>query len=31
VKFTTAKVRRTSTKTAAGASKGGQFIDEPPI
>ena len=30
LKFATATVQRTSAKAAAGASKGGQFDDEPP-
>jgi single-strand DNA-binding protein len=29
--FATAKVQRTSAKAATGASKGGQFNDEPPL
>ena len=31
LKFATATVERTSAKAAAGASKGGQFNDEPPF
>ena len=31
LKFATATVQRTSAKAAAGASKGGQFNDEPPF
>jgi single-strand DNA-binding protein len=31
LKFATATVQQTSTKAAAGASKGGQFTDEPPF
>jgi hypothetical protein len=30
LKFATATIQRTSAKAAAGASKGGQFTDEPP-
>jgi single-strand DNA-binding protein len=31
LRWATAKVERTSAKAAAGASKGGQFNDEPPF
>jgi hypothetical protein len=31
LKFATATIQRTSAKAAAGASKGGQFNDEPPF
>ena len=31
LKFATAKVQRTSAKAAAGATKGGQFTEEPPF
>jgi hypothetical protein len=31
LKFATATVQRTSAKAAAGATKGGQFNDEPPF
>ena len=31
LKFATATVQRTSAKAATGATKGGQFNDEPPL